>query len=340
MNSRRRARAGSRKHSYASAAGGKQMTPEIYEMNVKICRLVERYPCMYDRSDPNYMKKATIESAWEEIGKEMHDAVPSCKERWRNIRSSYARSINVNRLTIHNRITPYYLSEELKFLSRHITPGIPIPTRAQRSNQTSGDDGAGHRLNNPKKRHSRNLRRTNCENAPELDDSSFYSGASNLEEEGSEDGQDERKPVQGLPSQSQRSKSENSAVETLPKKRKFPGTSDNEVKADNIGSEPSSTPLAMDCDEAFLRGVLPEMRHMSFHQKLFFKRRVYELIGEIFPESEDVQPSINGETSSTQHDDEKPPEIAMTSQPPLQHLGLVTRSYLQLPALRKRPSKD
>lgn len=57
--------------------------------------------------------------------------VSSCKERWRNIRTSYARSINVNKVPASaNRTKPYYLHEELQFLSRHITPGIPVSRRS------------------------------------------------------------------------------------------------------------------------------------------------------------------------------------------------------------------
>ncbi|XP_017022926.1 uncharacterized protein [Drosophila kikkawai] len=35
-------------------------------------------------------------------------------------------------------------------------------------------------------------------------------------------------------------------------------------------------------DAAFLQGLLPEIERMNFNQKLHFKRRVYDLLGEIF----------------------------------------------------------
>lgn len=38
----------------------------------------------------------------------------------------------------------------------------------------------------------------------------------------------------------------------------------------------------MDFDAKFLQGLLPEVKAMNFHQKLQFKRRIYEVIGEIF----------------------------------------------------------
>lgn len=63
----------------------------------------------------------------------------NCKERFRNIRTSFARSINVQRVT--NRIKPYYLSEELEFLKRHITPGVPVPVKGRRSRDSSNRRG-------------------------------------------------------------------------------------------------------------------------------------------------------------------------------------------------------
>lgn len=42
--------------------------------NSKLCRLVEQYPCMYDRSHPHYLKKDVVEQAWMEIASEMNDS--------------------------------------------------------------------------------------------------------------------------------------------------------------------------------------------------------------------------------------------------------------------------
>jgi len=41
-----------------------------------------------------------------------------------------------------NRIKPYYLSEELEFLKKHITPGVPVPVKGRRSHDSfrKGDD--------------------------------------------------------------------------------------------------------------------------------------------------------------------------------------------------------
>lgn len=69
-----------------------------------------------------------------------YSLVSSCKERWRNIRTSYARSINVNKVPASaNRTKPYYLHEELQFLALHITPGIPVSRRSASNNYTNSN---------------------------------------------------------------------------------------------------------------------------------------------------------------------------------------------------------
>lgn len=43
-------------------------------INAKLCRLVEQYPCMYDRSHLHYLKKDIVEQAWIDIAKQMNDS--------------------------------------------------------------------------------------------------------------------------------------------------------------------------------------------------------------------------------------------------------------------------
>lgn len=59
--------------------------PDHYNINAKICRLVEQYPCMYDRSHPHYLKKDVVDLAWIKISKEMNDSskyVCTQLQRW------------------------------------------------------------------------------------------------------------------------------------------------------------------------------------------------------------------------------------------------------------------
>lgn len=85
------------------------------------------------------------------------------------------------------------------------------------------------------------------------------------------------------------------------------------------------------------------MKHMNFHQKLYFKRRVYELLGEIFDGSSSSQTAYtNGQTPATATSNSSAARATAAPSPTsLQHLGLLARSgALQLPKLAPKPSKD
>lgn len=48
-----------------------------------------------------------------------------------------------------------------------------------------------------------------------------------------------------------------------------------------------------DYDGIFLQGLLPEMKAMDFRQKIIFKRRIYEVLGEIFDNSSQASSTTN-----------------------------------------------
>lgn len=63
----------------------------------------------------------------------------SCKERWRNIRAAFARSINIYKThSGPNRVKPYYLHKELSFLVKPMMEG-----RDKKEDYDDGQDGGG-----------------------------------------------------------------------------------------------------------------------------------------------------------------------------------------------------
>ncbi|XP_017488356.1 PREDICTED: mediator of RNA polymerase II transcription subunit 15-like [Rhagoletis zephyria] len=343
--------------------------PDNYQINAKICRLVERHPCMYDRSHPHYLKKDVVDKAWVKISKEMDDSIPSCKERWRNIRTSFARSINVNKVpSSANRTKPYYLHEELQFLARHITPGIPVSRRP--NYYTSADEKSemievpigeesfdGFAAMAAQEEEEDDEQRTDedesqQERAPSSSvDEATMSGKgeqasqSQSAQEAQADGGENTLPAQNSPlplvqhqqplqsqqqtqsvptqlQQQQQPQQQQQQQQQLPlplplplppalpvepmevverivaevpvpvmplypfKKRLRPAETMMcaEVEPErDIKPQPSElcTPDP-DFDAAFLQGLLPEMKAMDFRQKIIFKKRIYEVIGEIF----------------------------------------------------------
>ncbi|KAH8317952.1 hypothetical protein KR067_012623 [Drosophila pandora] len=284
--------------------------PNIYAINAKICRLVAEHPCLYDRSDEFYMRQSTVNEAWKDISKKMRNSVKSCKERWRNIRTSYARSIK-----LHHGANTYYLNNELLFLQNHITPGVPVPLKGRRSKargqEQSGQDGDSQDVPiEPLIEMKRSPSSVDTEHAPSHD--------SEEKTESEKDSEDERDSF-------------------VTRKKKRLRLSD-ESREDEKTSKPNviAPAPAIDFDDAFLQGLRPEIKHMNFHQKLYFKRRVYELLGEIFESGDSLSPTQHHQSCLRR---QLPPEKANgapSPSNPLQHLGLT----LQLPKLIPKPTKD
>ncbi|EDW70729.1 uncharacterized protein [Drosophila virilis] len=337
---------------YVAALTTKTITPELHAINAKICRLVEQHPCMYDRSHPAYMRKSHVEQAWVDISKEMNDSVDNCKERFRNIRTSFARSINVQRGS--NRVKPYYLSEELEFLKKHITPGVPVPVKGRRSRDSNNrrcDDNDEYDDNEHDDeehvgalvhiKHSLSSDEHENENSTDSSEWVAEEHAQSVASQTQDKPESELHPLSDEDDQKPKDLVQPNAVpQTCPfptKKRRrtvteAPKPSEPaEVGADTEDTPADVKPPVMDFDDAFLQGLRPEMKHMNFHQKLFFKRRVYELLSDIFEGGENAssQPRTNGQAGAT------------NSPLPLQHLGLLGCSgTLQLPKLAPKPSKD
>ncbi|ALC44582.1 CG3919 [Drosophila busckii] len=348
MNTRRSTGSSSKKsNNYAAALNTKTITPELHAINAKICRLVENYPCMYDRSHAFYMRKSHIEYAWEEIATEMNDSVDNCKERFRNIRTSFARSINVQRRS--NRVKPYYLSEELEFLRKHITPGVPVPVRGRRSRDSfrRGDDEfEDDDEDNPnamlvvKQAPSSDENESDCSSERLPDEhalSSIYAHEQSRDssryepkaEPQSHSDEDASKTTNFLEQQSHHlipPKKRQRTVAESAKMTETPASSSSNIQSDATTLS-ESRPVAMDADDAFLHSLRPDLNHMNFHQKLYFKQRVYAVLGEIFGTvNSQQQQRLNGQTETI--------VAALSPQPQLIHYS---RSGLQLPRLAPAP---
>ncbi|XP_039969477.1 uncharacterized protein LOC120781339 isoform X2 [Bactrocera tryoni] len=90
------------------------------EENKKLANLVKQHLQLYNRDHVLYGKTNAIDHAWEEISLSWQKSVPECKERWRNIRAAYARSIDDYKTKRgKNRGRQYYLAKEMEFLKPH-----------------------------------------------------------------------------------------------------------------------------------------------------------------------------------------------------------------------------
>ncbi|XP_053956263.1 uncharacterized protein LOC128861910 [Anastrepha ludens] len=381
-------------------SGSTDSKPETYQGNAKICRLVELYPCMYDRSHIHYMKKDVLDKAWDQIAKEagedggpLHVTVASlqvcvrkcflkktsnivvkikfffcklyprqlignirvdrvlillriyilklsfccrgnhqsmkfhtiavCKDHWRNIRTSFARSININKVpSSANRTKPYYLHKELQFLARHITPGIPVSRRSRRSEMIEVPMGEesfdGSAVTAAQEGEAVEEQESQQEHAPSssLDEGTMSSKGGELmaqshsPQETQADAKRQELPEQSSPlpllqhqyihqQPSQQQPEPASPPQQQPLLAEVPlplypfkkrlRTVVEPMMCVEVEQEPDVKPPIKelctpdtDFDAVFLQGLLPEMKAMDFRQKIIFKKRIYEVIGDIF----------------------------------------------------------
>ncbi|KAI5645556.1 alcohol dehydrogenase transcription factor myb/SANT-like domain-containing protein [Phthorimaea operculella] len=80
---------------------------------------IEKRPCLYNSNMPEYNRKEVLEDAWKEIASVINLTVYECKDKWKNIRSSFVRSLRT-----HGGKTkkPYYLCKYLQFLLPYLKP--------------------------------------------------------------------------------------------------------------------------------------------------------------------------------------------------------------------------
>ncbi|XP_033157832.1 uncharacterized protein LOC117139550 isoform X1 [Drosophila mauritiana] len=284
----------------------------VYAINARICKLVKLHPCLYDRHDDNYLRKSTVKNAWKEISNELRITVESCKERWHNIRSSYARSIK-----LHHGENTYYLNSELMFLQRHITPGVSVPLGGRRSRPRAQKEHDEADVKTPLEAILEMVHSPSC-----LD---------------SEHAQSRHSTDSASATEVKTSQCNNEASSIMD----FGGTVPAEMRTVSDSGKTSTRSIEawpiMDFDDAFLHGLRPEIKHMNFRQKLYFKRRVYDLLGEVFHSEESASPTnpaqphprenVNGTLSTTS---------CPSPANPLQHLGLM----LQLPKRVANASQD
>jgi len=50
------------------------MSKATYNFNMKLAKIVEQYPMLYNFNLPAYSKRGALSTAWENVGKEMNTA--------------------------------------------------------------------------------------------------------------------------------------------------------------------------------------------------------------------------------------------------------------------------
>ncbi|KAG6441624.1 hypothetical protein O3G_MSEX001887 [Manduca sexta] len=85
-----------------------------------LVKTIEKFPCLYNSSLHEYLKKDITDKAWSEVANHTQLSVGECKEKWKNLRYGLLRSLRPHPDgTIKKR---YYLHDEMEFVIPYIKP--------------------------------------------------------------------------------------------------------------------------------------------------------------------------------------------------------------------------
>ncbi|XP_031836169.1 uncharacterized protein LOC116428548 [Nomia melanderi] len=86
-------------------------------------RTIEKYPCLYDNTSSEYARKDITENAWSDVANKMNWSVADCKEKWKNIRNGFVRSLKPAQSGSTTRKRKrYYLHDIMQFVLPYVKP--------------------------------------------------------------------------------------------------------------------------------------------------------------------------------------------------------------------------
>uniref|UniRef100_A0A2A4J6Q7 MADF domain-containing protein n=1 Tax=Heliothis virescens TaxID=7102 RepID=A0A2A4J6Q7_HELVI len=86
------------------------------QMNIKFVKAVQRHPTLYNFELPSYSRKDVSDKAWEDVGRTMNMTPPACRERWRNLRAVFMRTMRAPPRGSTGVKKPYYLADVMQFV--------------------------------------------------------------------------------------------------------------------------------------------------------------------------------------------------------------------------------
>ncbi|KAL1130496.1 hypothetical protein AAG570_011744 [Ranatra chinensis] len=91
---------------------------------IPFINLVKRHQCIWNYSIAEYSKPDVTGAAWRQIASQIKDTEKNCRERWKNIRTAYVRSLKPPKFgSSRSSKKSYYLTEHLAFLQPYLKVG-------------------------------------------------------------------------------------------------------------------------------------------------------------------------------------------------------------------------
>ncbi|XP_049874660.1 uncharacterized protein LOC126372803 [Pectinophora gossypiella] len=119
-------------------------------VEVPLVKEIEKHQCLYNFNMPEYNRKDAHDDVWAEVAANVNLTVAECKDKWKNIRSSFVRSL---KYTEGKMKKPYYLSNYLQFILPYLKPitgnidiNLSEPSDGETLENTSIDDNLGIKI--------------------------------------------------------------------------------------------------------------------------------------------------------------------------------------------------
>ncbi|CAG9790912.1 unnamed protein product [Diatraea saccharalis] len=84
------------------------------DKNLLLVKSIEKFPCIYNYNCIDYSKKEVTDKAWNEIANETKLTVGECREKWKNLRYGFIRSLRPNPDGSFKK--KYYLHDDMEFV--------------------------------------------------------------------------------------------------------------------------------------------------------------------------------------------------------------------------------
>ncbi|XP_021187114.2 uncharacterized protein LOC110373940 [Helicoverpa armigera] len=224
------------------------------QINIKFVKAVQKHPTLYNFELPSYSRKDVSDKAWEEIGKTMEMTPPECREKWRNLRAVFMRTMKAPPRGSTGKKKPYYLSDVMQFLVPYMRPVPKSEEAKKRLRQAKAAQEAQERQDKRPVQFA--IEQVKVEQLDDEDSDDW--GTVSIE--------DER--------------------EMFSRKRSVLDEEPQPSPKVTRRVHPSSSTVTLESDhvKSFLDSLLPELHEMSSQQFKNFKRRVLLLIDDITTE--------------------------------------------------------
>ncbi|KAF5289776.1 hypothetical protein FQA39_LY03693 [Lamprigera yunnana] len=278
--------------------------------NINLVKAIENRPCIWDYNLSDYSNRNKIDKTWKEVAEEVKDTVSNCRERWRNIRGSFFRSLKKSPSGSRtNAKKRYYLTDYLEFIrpytkSKASTGNLETILDNVHNSEEGNSDSQEDMENRDLASQSRGDEISENVNEPSREET--IATPTNTTK---------RRKVSLIPSSA-----------TNPVDEAFVDWHKNEKEKDDFRKE--------DANRSFLLSLLPDMWKMTDKQNRRFRQRVICLADEIL-EDADIRPcsnlswSTNSRTSADPYAVACPtPSLNMTlSEGPVRNKGLKCPIY-------------